>query len=96
MTRRTMEAIARLRERFGDKISVADAVRAHHASGVTAHRTSPPDAILFAGAEDVVDAVRICSTASNRRRSSGSRGSSFRWCCLIPKFMRSDCRTHKA
>ena len=38
MTRQTVEAIARLRERFGDKISVADAVRAHHASGgVEAH-----------------------------------------------------------
>jgi D-lactate dehydrogenase (cytochrome) len=61
MTRQTVEAIARLRERFGDKISVADAVRAHHASGVTAHRTTAPDAVLFAGAtEDVVDAVRIC------------------------------------
>jgi D-lactate dehydrogenase (cytochrome) len=61
MTRRTMEAIARLRARFGDKISVAYAVRAHHASGITAHRTTAPDAVLFAGTtEDVVDAVRIC------------------------------------
>jgi len=61
MTRRTMEAIGRLRECFGDKISTADAVRAHHATGVTAHRTTAPDAVLFAGAtEDVVDAVRIC------------------------------------
>ena len=61
MTRRTMEAIGRLCERFGDKISTADAVRAHHATGVTAHRTTAPDAVLFAGAtEDVVDAVRIC------------------------------------
>jgi D-lactate dehydrogenase (cytochrome) len=61
MMRRTMEAIGRLRARFEDKISVADAVRAHHASGVTAHRTTAPDAVLFAGAtQDVVDAVRIC------------------------------------
>ena len=61
MTRRTMEAIGRLCERFGDKISTADAVRAHHANGVTAHRTTAPDAVLSTGAtEEVVDAVRIC------------------------------------
>ncbi len=61
MTRRTMEAIVRLRDRFGDRISTADAVRKQHSSGVTAHRTAAPDAVLLAGAtEDVVDAIRIC------------------------------------
>jgi D-lactate dehydrogenase (cytochrome) len=61
MTRRTREAIARLRARFADKLCTTDAVREHHSTGVTAHRTFAPDAVLFAGAtEDVVDAVRIC------------------------------------
>lgn len=62
MTRRsTVEAIARLRSRFGDRLSTADAARAHHSSGVTAHRTTAPDAVLFASSTaDVVDAVRIC------------------------------------
>jgi len=61
MTRRTREAIARLRARFAEKLCTTDAVREHHSTGVTAHRTFAPDAVLFAGAtEDVVDAVRIC------------------------------------
>ena len=61
MTRRTTEAIARLRARFAEKLCTTDAVREHHSTGVTAHRTFAPDAVLFAGAtEDVVDAVRIC------------------------------------
>ena len=42
-------------------VTTTDAVREHHSTGVTAHRTFAPDAVLFAGAtEDVVDAVRIC------------------------------------
>jgi D-lactate dehydrogenase (cytochrome) len=61
MTRNTMQAIACLTDRFGDQLSTADAVRRHHATGVTAHRTEAPDAVLFARATaDVVDAVRIC------------------------------------
>jgi D-lactate dehydrogenase (cytochrome) len=61
MTRRTTEAIARLRACLGEKLSTTDAVRAHHSTGVTAHRTTAPDAVLFAvETEDVVDAVRIC------------------------------------
>jgi len=61
MERNVVQAIACLSGRFGDKLSTADAVRRHHATGVTAHRTELPDAVLFARATaDVVDAVRIC------------------------------------
>jgi len=61
MERNVMQAIACLSGRFGDQLSTADAVRRHHATGVTAHRTELPDAVVFARAPaDVVDAVRIC------------------------------------
>jgi D-lactate dehydrogenase (cytochrome) len=61
MTRRTMEAVDRLRDQFGEKLSTTDAVRAHHSTGVTAHPTVAPDAVLFAASiQDVIDAVRIC------------------------------------
>jgi D-lactate dehydrogenase (cytochrome) len=57
----TIEAITCLTSRFGDQLSTAEAVRRHHATGVTAHRTETPDAVLFARTTaDVVDAVRIC------------------------------------
>ncbi|PAY07873.1 FAD-binding oxidoreductase [Bradyrhizobium sp. UFLA03-84] len=61
MKRHTMQAIACLGARFGDQLSTVEAIRRHHATGVTAHRTELPDAVLFArAAADVVDAVRIC------------------------------------
>jgi D-lactate dehydrogenase (cytochrome) len=61
MKRNTTHAIACLGGRFGDQLSTADVVRRHHATGVTAHRTELPDAVLFArSTADVVDAVRIC------------------------------------
>lgn len=61
MKRNTMQAIACLGARFGDRLSIVKAVRRHHAIGVTAHRTELPDAVLFArSTADVVDAVRIC------------------------------------
>jgi D-lactate dehydrogenase (cytochrome) len=61
MRRDTATAIALLRDRFGEQFSTSDAVRRHHATGVTAHRTEAPDAVLFArSTADVVDAVRIC------------------------------------
>ncbi len=61
MSRATKDALTALTNRFGDAVSVAASVRDHHAQGVTAHATRPPDAVLFArSTEDVVDAVRIC------------------------------------
>jgi D-lactate dehydrogenase (cytochrome) len=61
MKRDTTTAIARLGGRFGEQLSTSDGVRRHHATGVTAHRTEAPDAVLFArSAADVVDAVKLC------------------------------------
>jgi len=61
VTRATPAALAALAERFGEALSTAEAVRRHHATGVTAHATALPDAVLFArSTPDVQDAVRIC------------------------------------
>jgi len=61
MKRAIPEAIAKLGERFGNNLSIAAAIRSHHASGVTFHVTAEPDAVLFPETtQDVVDAVRIC------------------------------------
>ncbi|HVV93486.1 MAG TPA: FAD-binding protein, partial [Hyphomicrobiales bacterium] len=59
-------ALAGLRERlfarFGNQVSVADAVRRQHAHTTTWLETQPPDAVLFAqSTEDVADLVRICA-----------------------------------
>ncbi|WP_245452997.1 FAD-linked oxidase C-terminal domain-containing protein [Bradyrhizobium sp. C9] len=61
MRQNTTQATTRLSGRFGDQFTTVDAIRRHHATGVTAHRTKTPDAVLFArSTADVVDAVRIC------------------------------------
>ena len=61
MSRAIPEAIAVLRQRFGETLSTQVGVRQQHASGVTFHKTKPPDAVLFAAStEEVSDALRIC------------------------------------
>jgi D-lactate dehydrogenase (cytochrome) len=52
----------RLFARFGNRVSVADAVRRQHTHTTTWLAPEPPDAVLFAqDTQDVSDAVRICA-----------------------------------
>ena len=40
--------VAELRDRFGERLSTAAAVREQHGKGVTWHAGHPPDAVVFA------------------------------------------------
>jgi D-lactate dehydrogenase (cytochrome) len=52
---------ARLQARFGDRFSVAQAVRDHHGRDESPFPVTPPDAVVFAlSTEDVVEAVSAC------------------------------------
>ena len=54
-------ALEALRERFGDRLSTAQAVREHHGRDVTFHE-GLPDAVVFCrSTEEVQAAVRICA-----------------------------------
>ena len=56
------QLIAALRQRFGDRLSTAAAVREQHGKDVSYHRMQPPDAVVFArSTEDVAEAVRLCA-----------------------------------
>ena len=58
-------ALAALIERFGDRLSVAPAVREQHANTTTWVANEPPDAVVFPrSTEDVQAIVRICATHS--------------------------------
>jgi len=51
-----------LRARFGENVSFARAVRAHHGTDISSYATTPPDAVVFAHCtDDVVDAVKACA-----------------------------------
>jgi len=53
---------AALAERFGQRFSVAAAVREHHGKDESSFAPQPPDGVVFAlSTEDVVDAVRLCA-----------------------------------
>jgi D-lactate dehydrogenase (cytochrome) len=57
-----LAAIACLKQRFGEQISTAAAVREQHGHDESYHPTEPPDAVLFAqSTADVVAAVEICA-----------------------------------
>jgi D-lactate dehydrogenase (cytochrome) len=50
-----------LRARFGERFSVAQAVRDHHGRDESPFPLTPPDAVVFAlSTEEVADAVRLC------------------------------------
>ncbi len=50
-----------LRARFGNRFSVAEAVRAHHGKDESSHPPMPPDAVVFAETtEEVAEVVRLC------------------------------------
>jgi D-lactate dehydrogenase (cytochrome) len=54
-------AIEILKQRFGDRLSTADAVREQHGRDESYHPVEPPDAVFFAQTtEEVAAAVEIC------------------------------------
>ncbi|GIK85059.1 MAG: lactate dehydrogenase [Betaproteobacteria bacterium] len=53
--------VARLRERFGERLSLARAVREHHGTDISSYPVTPPDAVVFAeSTDDVVAVVEAC------------------------------------
>lgn len=56
-------AIEALRERFGDRLSTAPAVRDQHGNTTTWHPSQPPEAVVFAETtEEVAEVVRTCAS----------------------------------
>jgi len=54
--------IEALRQRFGDRLSTAPAVREHHGKDASYHAPHPPDAVVFArSTAEVAEAVRLCA-----------------------------------
>ncbi len=52
---------AELAARFGDRLSLARAVREQHGTDISSYPVTPPDAVVFAqSTEDVVAAVQAC------------------------------------
>ncbi|MBL8664221.1 MAG: FAD-binding oxidoreductase, partial [Candidatus Odyssella sp.] len=55
-------AIAILKQKFGERLSTAEAVRQQHGKGEDHFPVLPPDAVVFAETtEDVAEAVRVCA-----------------------------------
>jgi D-lactate dehydrogenase (cytochrome) len=55
-------AIGVLKQRFGERLSVSDAVREQHGHTTTWIPNQPPDAVVFAeSAEEIADIVRVCA-----------------------------------
>jgi len=53
--------VASLRERFGERLSLARAVREHHGTDISSYPVTPPDAVVFAeSTDDVVAVVEAC------------------------------------
>jgi D-lactate dehydrogenase (cytochrome) len=56
--------IAALKQRFGDRLSTAAAVREQHGKDESYHAPAPPDAVVFArSTEEVAEIVRLCASA---------------------------------
>ena len=56
------QALAVLKQRFGERFSAAPAVREQHGHTTTWHRNAPPDAVVFAHTtEEVVEIVGVCA-----------------------------------
>jgi len=59
---RVETAVAILKQRFGDRLSTAEAVRNQHGKGEDHFPVMPPDAVIFAETtEDVAEIVRVCA-----------------------------------
>lgn len=57
------EVLSILRQRFGERLSTAQAVREQHGHTTTIHKNQPPDGVVFAqSTEDVAETVRICAS----------------------------------
>ncbi len=55
-------AIGVLKQRFGERLSTADAVREQHGHTTTWIPNQPPDAVIFAAStEEAADIVRVCA-----------------------------------
>lgn len=71
-----MAAIARLRERFGDRCSTSDAILDQHASDESALPPARPDMVVAAATTgEVADALRICDELRVPVVASGARSS---------------------
>src|SRR5918994_2554888 len=56
--------LARLAARFGERLSLGQALREQHANTLTWLKREPPDAVLFAETEaEVSEVVRLCAEA---------------------------------
>jgi len=59
---RTDQAIAILKQRFGDRLSTSQAVRDQHGKGEDHHPVLPPDAVIYANStEEVAEIVKVCA-----------------------------------
>jgi D-lactate dehydrogenase (cytochrome) len=59
------DAIASLRDRFGERLSLAAAVREQHGKDFSYHQPFPPDAVVFAQSTDEVSAI-VATCAHHR------------------------------
>ena len=51
-----------LRALYGDRLSLAQAVREHHGTDISSYPATPPDAVVFAqNTQEVVAAVKACA-----------------------------------
>jgi D-lactate dehydrogenase (cytochrome) len=56
--------IAQLREKFGDRVSTAQAVREQHGKDESYHQPFAPDAVVFArSTEEVAEVVKLCAAS---------------------------------
>lgn len=56
------ELLAALRQQFAERVSVGEAVRAHHGRDESSYDPMPPDAVVFAhSTEEVAAAVALCN-----------------------------------
>ncbi|POF28697.1 D-lactate dehydrogenase (cytochrome) [Roseibium marinum] len=61
-TRNTAQAIAELKDRFGERCATSAALREQHGHTTTWLKNQPPDAVVFAeSTEEVAETVRLCA-----------------------------------
>ncbi|HEV2545700.1 MAG TPA: FAD-binding protein, partial [Stellaceae bacterium] len=65
LTRRAdeiVDVVSRLRQRFGERVSTAPAVREQHGKDESYHAPAPPDAVVFAqSTAEVAEIVKLCA-----------------------------------
>src|SRR3954462_8699741 len=56
-------SVALLKQRFGERLSVSDALRTQHGHTMSWLQNQPPDAVVFAESTgDVEEIVRVCAS----------------------------------